>query len=384
VKAGAFGFSTSRTISHKTKKGDLTPTLRAEEHELTSIAQGMAGHGPRLIQMVSDWNTPDPKTEFGMLRRAVESTGCRALISVNQRHDRPMVWRELMQMCRSAVVDGLSIRPIVAPRSIGVIFSLQSTQNPFSGAPSYIAIAGKLLAERVKIMRDPEFKRQLLSEDRVKLSTFPVLARTSFERMFRYDHSNYTPGRTESISAIAQRAGRTPEEVAYDTLLEMDGREMLFCHVVNYYDFNSDACREMIADPNAVIGLSDGGAHVGFVCDASFPTYFLTYWARDKKVFELQNLIRRHTCDNARAIGLFDRGTVERGMRADLNVVDVDQLGMEYPYLIDDLPANGLRLMQRARGYEATMVSGQLTYRDGVAQGNLPGRVVRGPQVKPN
>jgi N-acyl-D-aspartate/D-glutamate deacylase len=384
AKDGAFGFSTSRAIGHKSKKGDQTPTYQAEERELTSIGLGISEGGPRLMQFITDWDMPDVETEFGMLQRAVEKSGCTGLVSVFQRHSVPNLWRDVMRMCRESTENGVSIRPIVAPRTIGLMFSLQGTQNPFSGTPSYIAIADQPLEKRVAIMRDPDFKKRVLSEDRFALSTFTGLIRTSFDRMFRFEKVNYLPDPHDSIAAIAEREGRTAEDVIYDILLEKNGKQLVYTPIANFHEANSSVCQQMIEDENAVIGLSDGGAHVGVILDASFPTFLLTYWGQEKKAFDIPHLVRRHTRDNARAIGLEDRGTIELGMKADLNVIDLDRLGLELPYMVRDLPANGVRLMQKASGYNATIVSGIPTYRDGVALGPLPGKVVRGPQARPN
>jgi len=381
IRAGAFGVSTSRTISHKTLKGDPTPTLRAQEEELHGLAQGLRDGGGGLLEIVSDWNTPDPATEFGMVRRVTEATGQPVLFSLTARHDRTEAWKELLALSDRAAADGLPIRPVFPPRPIGILLGLNGSQNPFSGCASYKEIAHLPPARRAEAMRDPAMRARILSEDRVTGSNFPLITRLSFERMFPFgDPPDYAPPQEASIAAIAAREGRRPEDVAYDILVGDDGGDFIFAPLTNFADYTLSASAECLRHPNAIAGLSDGGAHVGFISDGSFPTFLLTYWARDAKeeVFALPEIVRRLTSDTARAAGLSDRGLLKPGMRADVNVFDLKALGLEAPRMVADLPAGGRRLLQRARGFDATLVAGQVTYRDGVATGALPGRLVRG------
>ncbi|MBR0649400.1 amidohydrolase family protein [Roseomonas terrae] len=381
VRAGAFGVSTSRTISHKTLKGDPTPTLRAQEEELRGLAHGLREGGGGLLELVSDWNTPDPATEFGMVRRVVEATGQPVLFSLTARHDRTQAWKELLGLSDKAAADGLPIRPVFPPRPIGILLGLNGSQNPFSGCASYKEIAHLPAAARAEAMRDPSLRARILSEDRVSGSSFPLITRLSFERMFPFgDPPDYAPPKEASIAAIAGREGRSAEEVAYDLLTAADGGGFIFAPLTNFHDYTLSASAECLRHPNAIAGLSDGGAHVGFISDGSFPTFLLTYWARDAKeqVFALPEIVRRLTSDTARAAGLSDRGVLKPGMKADLNVFDLEALTLEAPRMIADLPAGGRRLLQKARGYAATVVAGQVTYRDGEATGALPGRLLRG------
>lgn len=382
--AGALGFSTSRTLNHRTLAGDPIPTLRATEAELTGIAMGLRDAGTGMLQMVSDWNTPDPETEFGMLRRVVEVSGRPVLYTVNQRHDeREWVWKELLAMGDQAAAEGLPIRPVFPPRPIGILFGLQGSQNPFSACPSYRAIQNLALPERVRAMGEPTLRAKILGEDRFAGSTFPLLSRLSWDRMFPFgDPPEYEPPKETSIASIASKQGRTPEEVAYDLLLSDEGRSFILAAMVNYADYTLDACAVMLRNRNAIAGLSDGGAHVGFISDGSIPTHLLTHWGRDRNRdrFPLPELIRRLTSDSAHAVGLHDRGVIAPGLKADINVIDYGKLGLERPYMVYDLPAGGRRLMQKARGYVATIVSGVITYRNGEPTGRLPGVLVRGVQ----
>jgi N-acyl-D-aspartate/D-glutamate deacylase len=381
MRAGALGFSTSRTIGHKTLAGDPIPSLRAAERELTAIALGMkdAGHG--IFEVISDWDAPDVDSEFALLRRVVEASGRPALISVTQRYHQPEVWRRVMELAREAAADGLPMRTVVAPRPIGILLGLEGTQNPFSGTRTYREIAHLPLADRVERMRDPEVRTRMLADDPLELNTFALLPRLSNERVFPLGAPiDYAPPRDRSVAAVAAREGRSAPEVAYDLLLEEDGRALLFAPVVNYLDYDLEACREMISDPNALFGLGDGGAHVGFITDASFPSYLLSHWARDAGALRVEEVVRRLTSANAEAVGLADRGRIAPGMKADINLVDLDAMRLERPYLAHDLPAGGTRLMQRAEGFAMTILSGRITYRDGAATESLPGRLVRGPQ----
>jgi N-acyl-D-aspartate/D-glutamate deacylase len=293
----------------------------------------------------------------------------------------------LLTLSARASREGVSMRPVVPPRPIGLLLGLDGSQNPFAATASYRAIAHLPLPERVRIMRDPAVRERILGEDRFTDSTFALLSRLSFERMFPFsDPPDYTPPRETSIAARAVREGRRAEAVAYDMLLENDGRDFIFAALTNYADFTLDPVREMLSDRNSLVGLGDGGAHVGFISDASFPTFLLAYWGRDRPegTFELADLIRRQTSDTAGAVGLRDRGVLAPGMLADLNLIDFARLGLERPYMVGDLPAGGRRLLQKATGYAATIKSGMVTYRDGTATGELPGRLVRATQSGAN
>ncbi len=383
MRAGAFGFTTSRTISHKTLAGDPTPSLRAQEDELLGIALGIKDAGTGMIEMVSDWNTPDVETEFAMVRRIVEASGRPLVFSLGQRHDRPEAYKKLLAFSDQAAADGHAIRPVFPPRPIGILFGLLGSQNPFAGTPTYKTIAHLPAAERAAAMRRPEIRATILAEDPYEGSNFPLLRRLTYERMFAFGEPlNYEPPADQAITAIAAREGRTAAEVAYDMLTSDDGKNFIFAPLVNFADYTLNASHEMLSHRNTIVGLSDGGAHVGFISDGSFPTFLLTYWGRDRATgrFPLAELIRRQTSDTAGAVGLHDRGVIAPGMKADLNVIDFEQLALERPVMKFDLPAGGRRLLQPAVGYTATIKAGQVTYRDGVATGALPGKLVRGPQ----
>ena len=339
-----------------------------------------------MIELVSDWNTPDVETEFAMVRRIVEASGRPLVFSLGQRHDRPDGYKKLLALSDAAAADGHAIRPVFPPRPIGILFGLLGSQNPFAGTPTYKTIGHLPAAERAAAMRRPEIRAAILAEDPYEGSNFPLLRRLGFERMFAFGEPlDYEPPAESSITAIAAREGRTAAAVAYDMLTADDGRNFIFAPLVNFADYTLDAAHEMMTHRNAIVGLSDGGAHVGFISDGSFPTFLLTYWGRDRSHgrFPLAELIRRQTSDTAGAVGLHDRGRIAPGLKADINVIDFDRLALERPVMRFDLPAGGRRLMQSATGYDATIQSGQITYREGVPTGALPGKLVRGPQSAP-
>ncbi|MDE2467029.1 MAG: amidohydrolase family protein, partial [Alphaproteobacteria bacterium] len=383
MAAGALGFSTSRTILHRTATGEPTPGLRASEDELKAIALGMADAGSGVFELISDFSTPDPLSEFAMIRRLIEASRRPLSLSLAQSSSDPNSWRGLLGLISAAAKDGLPIKAQVAPRPIGLLLGLQGTINPFSANPSYRAIHDKPLAEKLRILRDPEFKQRVLRES-AAVHDHPLARRLmAFEHIFPLgDPPNYEPARDSSLAAEAARRGVAAQDLAYDRLLEDEGRNFLFLPFANYTEFNLDACAEMISHPDCIIGLADGGAHVGIICDASNATYLLSHWGRDRSHGRLsvEYLVKRQTADTARAIGLLDRGILAPGMKADINVIDFGRLGVRAPQMAYDLPGGGKRLLQRADGYVATIVAGSVTYRDGEATGALPGRLVRGPK----
>ena len=384
MQAGALGFTTSRTILHKSVKGEPTPGLRAEEAELMGIAMGIADAGRGVMELISDFDSPDPLTEFAMLRRLVERSGRPLSLSLAQAGSSPDGWRGLLGLIEQASKDGLPIRGQVAPRPIGLLLGLQGTINPFIAHETFAEIKDKPLADKVRIMRDPSFRARMLAETEAK-QTHPLARRVmAFDKIFPLgDPPNYEPPKETSLAAMAARGNREAQDIAYDMLLEDEGRAFLFLPFANYTDFNLDACHDMIAHPDTVQGLGDGGAHVGIISDASFATYLLTHWGRDRATgkFDLGYLVKRQTADTARAVGLMDRGVIATGKKGDLNIIDFDRLQVQAPKMAFDLPAGGKRLLQGANGYDATIVSGQVAYRGGEATSALAGKLVRGPQA---
>jgi N-acyl-D-aspartate/D-glutamate deacylase len=377
MRAGAVGFTTSRTLNHRTATGDPTPSLRASAGELEAIALGVAEAGHGVVELISDFY-PDPEAEFAMIRHLVELTGCPLSVSLAQSHQRPEAWRDLLAQIGQAASEGLPIRAQVAPRPIGLMFGLQASFHPFSGYPAYREIAGQPLEAQVFALRDPEFRTRLLAEARPARSGRPM---SDWSRMYPLGEvPDYEPPPEQSVQRLAEARGVSAEELALDLLSANGGRDFLFVPFSNYADGDLEACREMLAHPDTVFGLGDGGAHVGIIADASFPTFALSHWARDRSHgrMPLGWVVEQLTSRTADTVGLHDRGVVAEGKKADLNVIDFDALRCEAPVMAYDLPAGGKRLLQRARGYRATVVAGEITYRDGEPTGSLPGRLVRG------
>lgn len=393
VKAGAFGVSTSRTTSHKTLAGDYIPTLRVYEDELMGLAEGLNDGGGGMMEAVSDWITdesentinaePDPVEAFGILKRVAEKSGRPMVYTLAQRNSIPEIFEQLLAMNKQAYEDGVNIRPVFPPRAIGILLGLQASQTPFSGCPTFKTLNDLRLEEKVAKLRDPEIRAKILSEDPIKESTFPLVHRLSYGYMFRFGDKDYTPKEDESVEAIAAREGRSAPEVAYDILLENDGKTFIYMPITNYTGYGLSASEHLLGEKIAIMGLGDGGAHVGFILDAGFPTWLLTHWGKDTGKFEMPELIRRLTTDTADAAGLKDRGRIAVGMKGDLNVIDWEKLDFEAPHVIQDLPAGGKRLMQGAFGYDFTIVSGEVTFESGEATGALPGRLVRGMRDGP-
>lgn len=383
VEAGALGFSTSRTLNHRTSDGQPTPTLTASEQELTGIAMALGEAGKGVLQFVSDFN--DPQKEAAMLRRIVERSGRPLSVSLAQADVSPDGWRLLLGEIESAAAAGLDMRAQVGPRPVGLLLGLELTLNPFSGHPIYQSIAQQSFEARLAALRDPAFRERLLNDQPDAENPFVKSILRSFGKMFVLgDPPDYEPTADKTVAAIAETRGTTPEAVALDLMLADDGRGMLYLPFLNYAEGNLDPVRTMLESPASLPGLSDGGAHVGMICDGSFPTTLLTHWARDRSrgdTLPLEFLIKRQCHDTAAWVGLKDRGLLQPGYRADLNVIDYDGLTLHTPHIVHDLPAGGRRLMQTATGYEATIVAGQVIQRAGVSTGAKPGRLVRGAQA---
>jgi N-acyl-D-aspartate/D-glutamate deacylase len=379
IEAGALGFSNSRTLNHRTSKGELTPTLTAEADELVGIANAIGATGRGVLQVVSDFGDVD--AEFAIFRRMAAESG--RPLSFTLLQTRNGTWRRQLELLERANADGVTMTGQVAPRPVGLLLGLECTLHPLLTNPAYREIAALPLAERIATMRDPAFKQRVLDA-----AGAPKAGRVidAFDRVFALgDPPDYEPDPSSSIAQRAAREGREPLDLAYDLLLEQDGHAFLYVPVLNYEDGNLDPAGEMLAHPNTVVGLGDGGAHVGTICDASFPTTLLTLWGRDRDHgrLDVPFLVHRQTSATARTVGLHDRGVLAPGYRADVNVIDFDGLRARRPEMRHDLPAGGKRLVQHADGYVVTVAAGVPTYERGEATGALPGRLLRGPQPVP-
>ena len=381
IEAGALGFSTSRTLNHKTVAGQPTPTLAAAEDELAAIAGAIGQTGAGWLQVIADFDD-QLDTEFAMLRRLVAGSGRPMTITVLERDAKPEEWRRLLDGIRAANAEGLKMTGQVLTRPTGILLGFEISQHPFVDCPSYQPIAALPFANRLAALHDPEIRRRLVAEAAADGGRTRRLRH--WDRIFPLgDPPDYEPAPEHSLGAEARRRDIDPASLAYDRLLERDGRAILYRPLSNYAHGDLGTVREMMQHPNTLLGLGDGGAHVGVLCDASALTYGLTHWTRDRANgrFPVEWMVRRMTRDNARAIGLGDRGVLAPGYRADINLIDYDRLRLRAPEVVYDLPAGGRRLMQRAEGYVATLVAGQPVRRDGAPTGALPGRLVRGARA---
>ncbi len=398
LEAGAVGFSTGRSDVHRSADGEWTPSSEATASELTGIAAALKGLDHGILQAVNDFDLErgDPEAfdrEWKLLEEFAASADGRPFsLSLMQRDFAPKQWREILSRSEDAKARGLNVSLQVAPRGIGVILGLQCTFHPFIGFPSYKKISGLSLSERVAAMRDPAFKVQLLSESSEKLAgdgtPIPpiadmLLAQIDFIscKMFRLgENPDYEQSLEQSVYKAAEADGMKPLEKIYDILLENDGEEFLYFPIYNYTDLNYDAVYEMMSHPQSVMGLSDGGAHVGTICDASFPSYLLYYWARDRKkgsTIGLPDAVKKLTSEIADFAGFKDRGRLKVGLKANINVIDHANLCIKPPKMVRDLPAGGQRLLQNAEGYIATLVNGVPVIKNDALTGALPGRLVR-------
>jgi N-acyl-D-aspartate/D-glutamate deacylase len=390
IEAGGLGFTTSRTRNHKTSTGAYTPTLTAAPEELIGIAEGVGAAGTGVLQVVSDFLDVD--AEFATLRAMVERSGRPLSISVVRNPLLPDDFRTWLAHITAANADGLVMTGQVASRAVGLILGLECTLNPFLTNPVYREIADRSLADKVVALCDPSFRERLLTEAGERARTRlggNLIAR--FDLLFEMaDEPDYEPSLDDSIFARATRTGVSAEELALDVMVHnggrQDGKGLLYLPFLNYVDGNLDGLHEMLVHPHTVPGLGDGGAHVGTICDGSFPTTLLSYWGRDRDRdrIALPYLVQQHCRDTARTVGLLDRGVLAPGYRADINVVDFDNLRLHKPEIVADLPAGGRRLLQRADGWRHTIVAGHETYRNGVATDALPGRLIRGAQPAPS
>ena len=380
IEAGAFGFSTSRTEKHKDSSGALTPSITAHKNELVSIAKSLGEIKSGVLQGISDFY--DFETEFNIFKEMSESSGRPISITVEQMDQRPDWWHQLLDGIEEAQGEGINMYGQVPPRATGINMGLTATLNPFTFYPSFYELSKQSLEEKVATMKDPAFKEKLLSEDPVSIGNPLVDEITqSFNKMFRLgEPANYEPEPDASFEAIAKKQNISPQEVAYDCLLEKEGKALIYHPLFNYLPGNLDYVERMLNHPYSISGLGDAGAHCGAISDASFPTTLIQHWGRDRKrgkKIPLEKLISMQTLETSRLLGITDRGVLKEGYKADINVIDFENLTLHEPEVLHDLPAGGRRLVQRASGYEYTIVSGQIAFKDGESTGVLNGRLIR-------
>ncbi len=380
LRAGAMGVTTSRTVKHKARDGRFTPSLSARNAELLGLAEGMKRAGRGVLQVNSDFGPG----EFEALAAAAAFAGRPLSCLLVQVDAQPKLWRETLDQIHAVRKSGRAANAQVGSRPIGVIMGLETTVHPFAGHPAWLEMRALSPAERyARLKSDPALRQRLL---RAPADAGPrQFMSESFHKMFPIgDRPDYEPDTKNSIAEVAKRSGRTPADVALEEMMARDGKGLMMLPFENYAYGSLDVVHEMITDPATVLGVADGGAHVGVICDASSPTSLLTLWGRDRTrgpKLPLEFLVAKQTRGTAEAYGLLDRGLIAPGHKADINIIDFEALAVRRPEVIYDLPAGGRRLIQRANGYKHTFVAGVETMRDGELTGERPGRLVRGAQT---
>jgi N-acyl-D-aspartate/D-glutamate deacylase len=382
LEAGALGFGTSRLLTHRSSTGELIPTFAAEDRELIEIAEAMRDAAAGVFQIVPNVAFVPYADQLALLERLARATARPVTYTHNQVGD----WREALEQLDAANQEpGINIKAQMLPRPVGMMLGLTASAHPMCMTPTYLRIKDLPLDERVAEMRKPEVRAAMVSEKPIGAANPLVNFTRRYRRVFvtEGDRIDYEPPVSRSVADIAKAEGRAPEEIVYDQLLKDDGHNLMLLTIGNYEEGSLDWCEAMLDSDNVVLGLGDGGAHYGMICDASFTTYALTHWTRDRTHgrVPVEEMIRRLTREPAELIGLKDRGVVATGHRANLNVIDYDGLTLRNPSIVADLPAGGKRLHQTADGYVATIVNGKIIARNGMPTDERPGRLIRGAQV---
>ncbi|HXY28224.1 MAG TPA: amidohydrolase family protein, partial [Acidimicrobiales bacterium] len=387
LRAGALGFSTSRTMGHRAVDGELVPGTLAAEDELFGIGAALGEAGTGVFELAplgaAGEMLAESVKEVDWMRRLSAAIDRPVSYVLLQADDDPELWRAQLAASLDACAEGAQLFPQIAGRPTGIISGHHTTVCLFAGFPAYRALRARCTTdeELARALADPEVRRSIVS-----WTPASDAEAAAMEKAYRFtfilgDPPDYEPGPERSLAGVAAARGVTPLEVAYDEMACDGGQGLLYLPILNYTSGNLDHVREMLLHPQGLLGLSDGGAHTGTICDASMPTFMLTHWTRDRTrgaTLPIEYVVRKQTRDTARLYGLADRGTVEPGALGDLNLIDYDALALGAPYVRHDLPAGGRRLLQRATGYVATIKSGTVTFEQGEPTGELPGRLVRG------
>jgi len=383
LRAGALGFSTSRTPIHRSKSGELVPGTHADAAELFGIGDALARVGHGVFQFAPD-HADVPTLEWPWMHQLAQRTGRTVSVNLNQPDSAPEVWREVLGLLDGARADGVPIVAQVAGRVIGLLMCLEGSFNPLDFHPAYRPIAGLALPERVAALRSPDLRRRL-AEEPDDGGLFRKVVLDSVDKWWAVADGDidYEPEADTSIGATARRTGTAPMELIIDQLTAHDGHGMILTPFFNYAYGDLSFLHEAHQHPGTRMGLADAGAHCGVICDGGTPTFMLTHWTRDRRrgpTLPLEHVVHRQTRQTAELYGLGDRGLVAAGMRADLNIVDYERLTFGAPRMVHDLPGGARRLIQKAQGYDATFVAGCQTVDHDRFTGELPGRLVRGPR----
>lgn len=386
IRAGALGFASSRLTLHKTSGGQPIPSYEAQYEEIEAIARGVDDAGGGLLQFVPDLMAGDYEGALSAVFDVASEVGLPVTFTLAIGNAGPPIHLDALRMVEKANANGGDVTGQIFPRPIGLVLGLDLSGNPFVMYPAYREIADLPLAERVAEMRKPEVRERILNDKPASDGHPLMFAAQAWDYMYPLgDPPNYEPAAEDSIGARARARGVSPLEEAYDRLLDDDGHAMLLVTLANFRDNSLDTVAELIQRDDVVLGLGDGGAHYGMICDASFPTYMLTHWVRDRESGRLsvERAIQELTSVPARIAGLADRGRLAVGFKADVNVIDAHALRLHQPTIKSDLPAGGRRLDQTADGYVATIVSGEVISENGVPTSARPGRLIRGRQAAP-
>ncbi len=385
LRAGALGFSTSRTPLHKDNAGNLVPGTFAPTDELFAIAEAIADAGHGVFQCAL--HHPDVPASADWLRQVAKITGQPVIFNLNQPDEHPDLWREELDILEAAQAEGLDLLAQVAGRPVGILECWDGTANPFVPRPAAWELAELSREDRLAVLNRPETRQALCDSEPIELSRFETFVTSGWHKMYPFSsETDYEPERSQSVAAIAERTGRRPVEIAYDQLMADDGNGLLYFPLFNYANGDLDHLWELHQHPYTRMGLADAGAHCGAICDGGMPTFMVSFWTRDRTRGErlpLEHIVARQTRQTAELYGLLDRGVVAPGYRADLNVIDYDNLTFDAPRMAWDLPTGARRFVQKAKGYRYSLCAGTVTVQHDAFTGDHPGRLVRGPRPAP-
>ncbi len=381
LAAGAVGFSTSRTILHRSLHGEQIPTYKTATEELKQLGEMLDGDQGHVLQLISDWDDVDD--EFSILRETAAKTNATSTFTLLiLRGITPSggtaegLWRKLLDRTEQAQADGLNVRGQVSPRPVAIIMGHPASMSSFSFRPTFKKLASLPRDEMMAQLKDPAVKTQILSEENENPHVFMELMSDRYQNMYLLeDPLEYFPNQENNVAALAAQEGRDADEWLYDYFLGNDSQNMVYIPAAN---FAEDLIPDLLTHPHTVMGLGDGGAHVGSICDASLNVYLLTKWVKGDGKVDLPRAVRMITRDPAELYSLHDRGVIAEGKKADLNIIDMNSLKLHAPHVVHDLPAGGSRLLQDCDGIDSTIVAGELIYQNGQPTGTMPGKLVRG------